>query len=603
MEIGDSFTQNIETVPSKFANINRTSSSSDESVVACNGDELTAIENGEAIITTSAIFHGKTYSADYNVTVKDLEYDLTSTRTATGITIARKTNELEIGEEFSLQAYVLSGVTEEHPYPYGYSDDNLVKYSSDNPSVCRVKNGVLYGVSTGIANITVSDIDGTVSETFSVQVVEETSLQYTEDEVWTVNADDYDWTDAETTTLAFIDIVTKAEEDGMKKIVFPNQTYFVSPAYGTINIPTETILDFNNSIIQIEESALTSTGYQMFLFQDTEYSSIENAIIYGERDLIDGTGHEQCISVEICGTSVKSGLKNCVTSKSPGFNISFGNTNRKVSGVKLSGIVAGGLDANGNEIDESYAFRSDYTSISSIGNARGQIWLGNMQGYGGYLYLSARVYSLYFYDANKTFLSVIPNCIQYYAYQKPENAVYARIAFWQASAPTSGDPDFSSVAHLHSFDKPDRCYVKNCTLEDNYSLAISAQGGEGTLIEGCVFKNNGYRDPHSHIDWEDGRQHNKGHILRNCTFEGGGIAVCVIGSDGLVVHNNVLTDTSMDVRGEAQNSRIWLNQFVDAKALVESKTDMVFSQNYAIGNSAFTLTDNEATNFKIHVGS
>lgn len=529
-----------------------------------------------------------------------MEYDINTTRTATDISITRIPESIEVGEEFSAQVYLLSEMTDDHPYPYSYYDDNLVKFSSSDTGICRVKNGVLIGVSPGTATITVSDIAGTVSKTFDVQVVEETTLEYTEDEVLEVNADDYNWTDAEVTTLVIQTILADASSSGMKKVVFPNQIYNVSPAYGSIYIPTRMIVDFSGGIIQIEPSDMTTSGgYAMIYLQDVEYSSIENAVIYGERDLIDGTGVEGCRSVVICGNSIKSGLKNCTISKSPGFNMGFGNINRKVSGVKLSGIAAGGLDATGNEIEESYAFRSDYTNISNVGNAKGQIWLGNVQGFGGYLYMSARVYSVWFYDTNKNFISMTPHCVQYYAVQKPENAVYARIVFWWETAPTSGDPDYASIAHFHSYDKPDRCYVKNCVMEDSYSLAISTNGGESMLIDGCTFRNNGYRDPASHLDWEDGRQHNKGHILRNCTFEGGGTAVMSVNSDGLVVHNNVFTDTSMSISDETQNSRIWLNQFINSKASINTKTDMVFSQNYGFDGSSYTLTNNDGTDFAI----
>ena len=574
--------------------------SNDEKIASVDNNILSAVENGSTTVIATAKHKNKTYEATTDVTVGELEYDISTTRTPTGITIARKTNQLEIGEEFSAQAYILSAVTEEHPYPYGFTDDNLVKYSSNNENVCTVKNGVLKGISKGTATITVSDIDNTVSETFDVQVVEETSLEYTDEEIWTVNASDYDWSTTESTTLAIIEILSKATTDGMKKVIFPYQTYYVSPAYGTIKIPTHMILDFSNSIIQIEESTLTSSGYQMFLFQDTEYSSIQNAIIYGERDLIDGTGSEHCQSVYFAGYNYKSGLKDCTISKSPGFNIGASMKNLVRVPFKLSAVEVGGIDDTGKDIEESYVFRNNgYMNISTIGNRFG---FGNMQGYQGYLYLSARVYNIYFYDADYNFLEVKKNCIQYYLYDKPENAVYARIVFWQGTAPTSGDGDYGAIAMINSMEHPNKCYIKNCIMEDNYSTAIQPNGGESWLIENCTFKDNGVRDPSSHIDWEDGRNNNKGHILRNCTFEGGGTLMAV-GADGLVIHNSILKNMNFVQGGEVQNSRIWLNQFVDANATVESKTDMVFSQNYAIGKSAFTLKENEATNFKIHVGS
>lgn len=560
--------------------------SNNETVIEIDNGFIIAKEDGTAEIIISVKNGSSVFSASITAEVKDIIYDISSTRTATGITIARKTDTIEIGEEFALQSYILSQVTADHPYPYGYSDDNLVKYSSDNPSVCRVKNGVLFGASTGTANITVSDIDGLVSESFSVQVVEATSLEYTEDEVWTINAEDYDWTDAEATTLAIIEIVEKAKEDGMKKVVFPNQIYNVSPDYGTVNIPTQMILDFSDGIIRIEESNLTTSGYQMFLFQDTEYSSIENAIIYGERDLISGTGAESCQSIFFAGYNYKSGLKDCTISKSPGFNIGAMDKNLVRVPFKLTALETGGIDDNGQDMEESYAFRnSGYMNISSIGS---QFGFGNMQGYQGYLYLSARCYDIFFYDADYNFISSLKNCIQYYMYDKPTNSVYARIVFRQASTPTSCEADFGGIAHIYSMNRSNKCYIKNCVMEDNYSTAIQPNGGESWLIENCTFKNNGYRDPASHIDWEDGRNNSKGHILRNCTFEGGG-AVTAVGADGLAIHNNIFTSVPLTIGSEVQNSRIWLNQFVGSKVTISPKTDEVFSQNYGTDGATYAL--------------
>lgn len=563
--------------------------STDSSVLKLSGNTVKALEDGTATITADAIIDEHPYSTELDVTVAPLEYGLTSSRTATDIALARVPDIIEVGEEFAVQAYILSAITTDHPWPYSYYDDNLAKYTSSDPSVCRVKNGVLLGVSTGTATITVSDLSETVQKTFTVNVVEQTSLQHTDAEVLNVNAADYDWTTAETTTLAIINILSAASAAGKKKVVFPNQIYNVSPAYGTIYIPTQMIVDFSGSVVQIEPSAMTSTGYQMFCLNATQYSSIENAIIYGERDLIDGTGTEGCVSVNIAGCSYRSGLKNCTISKSPGFNISFGNTNRTVKAVAKSSIEAGGIDANGNDVAEDYSFRSNaYVDISAVGKTDGRFWLGNVQGFGGYLYLSARVYNIFFYDADKTFISALHHCIQYYAYKKPEGAVYARISFWQGSAPTSGDPDYGAIAHIHSYDKPERCYISHCTLEDNYSTAIAPNGGESMLVEYCTFKNNGYRDPASHLDWEDGRQHNKGHILRYNTFEGGG-AVTAVGADGLVIHNNTFTQVPLNIGDEVQNSRIWLNRFIKCKATITPKTDDVFSQNYGYDGGSYTL--------------
>lgn len=594
LEPNDTFAPALLAKPLLSALYGKSVTSADKEVVSSDGEVLTAVADGTAEITAIANYRRKEYADTAEVVVQDLSYGLQSARTVTGITLARVPKTIEVGEEYSAQAYLLSEITAEHPWPYSYYDDNLVKYSSNNEVVCRVKNGVLVGVAPGIATITASDLTGAVSATFNVEVVKETALTYTEHEVMSVNADDFDWSTAETTTLAIIDILSAASDLRMKKVVFPKQIYAVSPAYGTIYIPTQMIVDFSGSIVQIEASSLTATGYQMFYFKDTEYSSIENAIVYGERD--SSAGSAACQSVFFGGYNFHSGLNNCTISKSPGFNIGAGWLNRKIVGFKLAAVEAGGIDDSGNNRDEAYAYR--HNSYMTITNLASKFGFGNMAGFQGYLYLSARCYDIFFYDANKNFLSALKNCIQYYQYDKPENAVYARIVFRQGSAPTSGDPDSASIAHLYSFDQPDHCYIRNCTMTDCNDTAIQPNGGVNWCFENCYFQDNGYSDPASHIDWEDGRNHNKGHVLRNCYFKNGG-KVCVIGADGIVIHNNTFDNVLLQVGEEVQNSRVWLNQFITKGAKVASKTDMVFSQNYGCDGATLTVTAAEGVDHAV----
>lgn len=596
LEPGDTYAPALIAKPLLSNLYNKLFSSDNSAVITVDGETLKALTAGTANITASAKYRGKTYQDNAEVTVAELEYDLTSARTATGITLARVPESIEVGEEFAAQAYILSAVTEEHPYPYGYSDDNLVKFTSSAPSVCRVKNGVLEGIAPGTATITVSDLTGAVTKTFQVEVVAETALEYTEGQVLTVNAGDYDWTDAETTTLAIQSILTAAVDAGMRKVIFPEQIYEISPVYGSINIPSQMILDFSGAIVQIEASDMTASGYNMFIFQNTEYSSIENAVIYGERDMASGSAG--CQSVYFKGKNIRSGLKNCTISKSPGFNIGAAYGNLVRVPFKLAAVETGGIDDSGNDMEETYAFRNNgFMDLSRIGERFG---LGNMQGYGGYAYLGARCYDIFFYDSTKAFLCSIKNCVQYYLYDKPNGAAYCRIVFRQASAPTSSDPDFAGIAHLYSYDHPQRCYIKDCIMEDNNDTAIQPNGGESWEFDSCTFRNNGYSDPAAHIDWEDGRQHNKGHILRNNTFEGGG-AVTAVGADGLVVHNNVFTDVPLKIGDEVQNSRVWLNSFIGdkAKLTITPKTDEVVSQNQFYDSASYTINTVDGVDFAV----
>ena len=121
------------------------------------------------------------------------------------------------------------------------------------------------------------------------------------------------------------------------------------------------------------------------------------------------------------------------------------------------------------------------------------------------------------------------------------------------------------------------------------------------IVDNCEFLNCGYYDPSSQIDWEDGRNNIHGHIVRNNTFEDGG-AVTFVACSCMVFHNNILKNNSFRHGDEVQNSRIWLNQFVGSKSVVDikTKTDMVFSQNYFIDGATYTLSPPTNVNFKIH---
>lgn len=589
----------------EYSEVGLDSSNNDICRVDDQGDVI-AISNGEATITKTIVSGGKTFTDQKLVLVGKLNYGEMVTRNYNDIALARITSKIEVNEEYACQAYALSAVTADHAYKYGYSDENIVSFESDRPDVCRVKNGVLRGVSPGSAKITVKA--GSVSKEFTVTVVPETLPP--ENNPYMVQVLGFDPLNAESCTIGLKNLFERLSEQGYNKVILPgDQHYNVSPIYGSISIPSNMVVDFNGGVIQILPSEMTTEGgYVMFILNDTQYTEVRNATILGERFLIEGNGVESCVSVYVCGNSYKSGFRNCVISQSPGFNGSWGNTNRKVRGVTYTTVVPGGLDSGGQEIDADYTYRSAFTRFD-ITNKKGRFALGNKQGYGGYMYMSARVYNIYFYDVDKNFISSIENCLQYYFYDAPSNAYYARITYNWDSPPTNGDPDFHAIAHLYSFDLPYWCGYWDCTFKDNFSLASSVNGGESMIIDNCYFENNGYRDPAGHLDWEDGRQDNKGHVLRNCIFKKsesytGGV-VEAIGADGLIIHNNIFDGVKLTIGEEVQNSRVWLNTFINnnSGAEIRSKTDMVFSQNCGYDGAIYKRNPITGVSFDIRESS
>lgn len=573
---------------------------------------IKAINNGTSTITGNATYKRKTINDSIDVNISDIEYTPVVIRTANRIVIQNPIDSIDIGEEYSLYALVLNEITEDKKTPYEYADDNIVSFESEDSSICSVKNGVLKGISEGSTNILAKDITGTITTTMPITVIQYNEYVATGEEIYTVflpcittnGVLHIDNTNSEETTKAIQDLLTYCSENNKRKIVFPKGEYIISPIYDSIIIPSNLEIDFSNSDINIEESEKTLTGYNMILFRDTQNSKIINANIYGERFTMSvSSGAESCQSISFANNCYRSGLENCNISQSPGFNIGVGGGVFSLvkCPLKLTNIESGNINKDGTTSDEvvDYCYRSiDYIDISTLGDRFG---FGNRQGYEGYLYLSARIYDIYFYDTNKRFISSLKDCLQYFLYDKPSNAKYAKVVFYQTTAPTSCDRDYYSVAMLYSSVFPNKCFIRNCVLEDNYSTAIQPNHGDNWVIENNIFRRNGYRDPASQIDWEDGRNNIHGHIVRNNVFEDGG-AVTFIGGSCMVFHNNILKNNALNQGGEVQNSRMWLNQFIGtkAKATIDTKTDMVFSQNYFIDGATYTLSENSATNFKIH---
>ena len=253
-------------------------------------------------------------------------------------------------------------------------------------------------------------------------------------------------------------------------------------------------------------------------------------------------------------------------------------------GFKLANVEAGGINADGTPETETASGRfraKDYIGISNIGATFG---LGNMQGYQGYLYMRARLYDIYFYDADKNLISSIKDCVQYQQYDKPEGAAYCKIVFYQADAPTSGDPDYASIAHIYTATQPKFCTFKDCRFERAVMTGLSPQGCIALTLDGCIFADNGSADPYAHIDWEDGRQHMQGHIVRDCSFaQSASKWHCNVEAPGggrnIVMHGCTVQGGSVSVGSESQNWRMYHNDFRGTTVSLASKGDMVFAGN------------------------
>ena len=172
-------------------------------------------------------------------------------------------------------------------------------------------------------------------------------------------------------------------------------------------------------------------------------------------------------------------------------------------------------------------------------------------------------------------------CVQYQVYDLPENAKYVKIVFFQDSAPTKGDPDFNSIAHLYSMGNPKNIVFKGCRFAYAVMTGFCPQGGIGVIVDQCTFEDNGSADPYSHIDWEDGRIHIQGHIVKNCTFISinstfkSNITDC--NSRDVVFRNNQINGGKFSLTSECVNTRIYHNNFSGCTISLASKSDMIYA--------------------------
>lgn len=563
MAVGGSQYLLVNAVPSYYNRLltNEFESGNAGFVTVTNDGLLSAINEGQTNVSVRTTYKDKVFDNLVLVNIGAGHIDLpASSRTLSGVSINKKTNNMVVGEFYALIATTL---------PYDIMYDNLVTWDSSNPNVCSVNYGVLEAKSAGTSTITAWDSTKTFSESFQVTVTNSIPVVITEAETYNVPLIDYgiksNNTDATNTTKGIINALAYASINKYKKIVFPYGTYLVTPMAGTINMPSDMIIDFSNSVMNIEFSAKTATGYIMIMMDKIKYTKLMNLHVFGEADSVSlAASTEGDITLNIVD-AYKSGVENCTFSKSPGFNFITGNTLTKPgtgSGVfSFRDIEAGDIkdDDGTNGTNTVYCFRSNkFIDISTVGDI---YMLGYNQGYWGYNLLRSRLYSIYFYDANKTYIGCQKYNHQHVDYDKPANAKFAKIVIYQDNAPTSGDLDFNgAIAFIRTMAFPRKCYIINCKFEDNYSCGVAMCGGQDWLIENNSFSRNGRRMPACDIDWEDGWDAMIGDIVKGNTFNSM-LGVTIAAGNSLAFFDNKFNNSYVAIWNRTQNWKMFNNTF------------------------------------------
>lgn len=605
MNVGENRKLTVIATPLMYTNlISTTFESGNEGLVTVEADgTMTGVHAGNTIITVTSIYEDQTRVNRVPVRIGGLNLEPPATeREVTGISLNRQIDQLEVGESFSAMATAL---------PFDVFNDNIVVWESSAPSVCSVNYGVLRAISEGTADIMVFDSSRKYTQSFTVTVVDRQESVVSDDNAYQVELERFnihaDHSNSMDTTRGIQAAMAYAKENNYRKIVFPEGRYLITPEAGTIYPPSELVIDFSGSQLQIEPSSLTTTGYTMFRFEHVANTKIVNAHIFGEADFTTVSDSvENCISF-IISDAYRSGLENCTVSKSPGFNIATHNTVNRMgtsgTNVSMNNFEPGNLTADGSNEDEtaSNTFRSvEHMDVSGLGS---YYMLGYTQGYFGYPHLRSRLYSIYFYDVNKQFINSHMYNLQYYNYDKPNGAHYAKIVIYQESPPTTEDTDFNAVALLRTVGMPTQCYIRNCKVEDNFSTGIALTGGQSWIIEGNSFSRNGGRMPNCDIDWEDGWEASVGDICRDNTFNSSS-GMIISGGSSIAVLNNEFNQSHMHIWERTNNFRVYNNTFSgkgsNRNLNLGCQSDSCFAGNTLIDVNYSTLTYHREADYKVH---
>lgn len=219
MTTGESFRLEYTIEPDNTTNKEVEWESSDKNVATVNENgEVTAISDGECTITVKV--KGSDTFAKCVVKVNPIK--------VTGVTLNETTKSIEAGELFTLTATV----SPEN------AKDKSIKWSSSDPNIAKVEDGLVTALAKGTCNIIATTNDGNFKTQCAVNVLPSSvkGVQFTESSVKILNGESY--------TLTYSILPENAENKNVK---------FSSSAPNTVSI------DNNGKVTALKEGTSTIT--------------------------------------------------------------------------------------------------------------------------------------------------------------------------------------------------------------------------------------------------------------------------------------------------------------------------------------------------------
>lgn len=550
----------------------------------------------------------KTGVAEYNA-APDKAVDNSSYES---IHVINKKASMDTGKQYTFSAY---------PYPMTWKDGTSpefdVTWSSSNPEVAQVVDGLVIARKAGTTTITAALSGTNLSDSFTLAVADPAKAA---EKVYNVPADfksadgnSFSATDYKMTMQAIFDAITYASENGYNKVVFPKQAFYATAVRDQVNfyVPSNMTIVFpEGSELHMMYNAdmmsdATKNELHIFEFgvpQDDYQNHCENSHLvidkyFGERyedykddQKIDESKYIEEIrfaefgrkalncSIEINDAECPAGYFITADGKSADPNQTDGVI---TYGDMVSGLINqdGSIAQNGNWISTQ-----GYITVPEKIKADGYFLSADGQdSYAGKYHngATARLYNIYWYDASRNLIEEddFRGIAEYY--DIPANAAFYRVSMQQAGLPTpgSGETSASPWLAMHDNGAAVNCEIRNTNAKHTAAGLFSVVGEtDGLWIHHNFVPDNGSKPGDERTgDLENGIDMMRHTVISNNVFTGSAFAS---GGHNTFLHTNYFGE-EVYTRPEDELTHL-INNYGRTFILADNM-DMDFYYNTATG--------------------
>lgn len=342
-------------------------------------------------------------------------------------------------------------------------------------------------------------------------------------------------TDAEATSKGINAALQHAKTLKANRIVFPKGTYLIDEKVPIVFDHKDTIVDLGGSTLQMRTNG--EPRYRIVEIVDgTENFRLTNGAIRGDRDTHDmktiRSSFEGCAAMRmLSGKNME--FDHLTVSKVLGSGVSvasMGNRTRPellamiMDSVRIRDLEQGAFSDLGQKTDSTEKMRTIKPYGATKCKGEFEFGLGGV-GYQGYPFIKGRVYQVYFYDKDMTFLER-KKVLQYKRVTVPDAAHFMH---FEINQPAMKGKSSALVARITNFRPPRDVHFHDCHFVENRSLGLALGGGQKWLIENNVFEKNGPDIVGWGVDIEDGWELTQHVVFRNNVFKGnlrGDLVIC-----------------------------------------------------------------------------